>query len=123
MEIFDRLVPSDNAYRPSRDDTVDLRQVLTKFWARRRLIFLATLICAGLAYVTAKLITPTYTVDALVMIKPQQAGERATNASVQAAIHGGPEAVPSEAIVLESRALAAKTIERLHLDRDPEFNP
>jgi succinoglycan biosynthesis transport protein ExoP len=123
MEIFDRPLPNDSGYRVSSDDSIDLRKIFAKFWARKRLIFASIFICAGLAYVNAKLITPTYTGEALVMIKPQQAREPATNASVQAAIQGGPEAVPSEAIVLQSRALASKTIERLHLDRDPEFDP
>ena len=29
----------------------------------------------------------------------------------------------TEAFVLQSRPLAGETIERLHLDRDPEFDP
>ena len=66
---------------------------------------------------------PIYTGEALVVIKPLHAGSPATNASVQGAIQGGPEAVPTEALVLQSRALARQTIERLHLDRDPEFAP
>jgi succinoglycan biosynthesis transport protein ExoP len=122
MEIFDRPLPSDNAYPLSLDDSADLRQVLAKFWARRRLIFTSILLCIGLAYVTAKVIAPTYTGEALVIIRPQQAGEPASNASILAAIQGGPEAVPSEAIVLQSRALASKTIETLHLDWDPELD-
>ena len=127
MDIFDRPLASEHSYRTiddahgrDPDDQVSLREVLAKFWARKRLIFSSIIICAGLSYVIAKMITPTYVGEALVMIRPQQ--EPATNASIEAAIHGGPEAVPSEALVLQSRALASKTIERLHLDRDPEFD-
>lgn len=73
------------------------------------------------------LMTPIYTGEALVVIKPVHAGEPATTASVlaalQGAIQGTPEAVPTEALVLQSRALARQTIKRLHLDRDPEFAP
>jgi succinoglycan biosynthesis transport protein ExoP len=123
MEIFDRPMPSDNAHRRSLGDTVDLREVLAKFWIRKWFIVAATLICAGLAFSIAKLITPAYTGEAFVMIKPLQPGEPATDASVRAAIQGGPEAVPTEVFVLRSRALASETIERLHLDRDPEFDP
>ncbi len=130
MEIFDPPPPSkdpsrisDIAYRRSLDDTVDLREVLAKFWARKRFILASTLICAGLAFAIAKLITPTYTSAAFVMIQPLQPGEPAGDASVRAAIQGGPEAVPTEVFVLQSRALASETVERLNLDRDPEFDP
>jgi uncharacterized protein involved in exopolysaccharide biosynthesis/Mrp family chromosome partitioning ATPase len=131
MEIFDRALASEVAFgsgdyprgRDPDDNPINLREILTKFWARRRLIFSAIIVCAGISYVMAKMITPTYVGSALVMIKPQQAAEPATNASIQAAIHGGPEAVPSEALVLQSRALANETIKRLNLDQDPEFDP
>jgi uncharacterized protein involved in exopolysaccharide biosynthesis/Mrp family chromosome partitioning ATPase len=66
--------------------------------------------------------TPIYTATVLVLIKPQQAGQPATDASVREAIQGGPEAVPSEVIVLQSRDLARKTIEHLRLEQDAEFN-
>ena len=130
MEIFDPPPPSkdpsrvsDIAYRRSLDDTVDLREVLAKFWARKRFILASTLICAGFAFAIAKLMTPIYTSAAFVMIQPLQPGEPAGGASVRAAIQGGPEAVPTEVFVLQSRALASDTVERLHLDRDPEFDP
>jgi len=105
------------------DDTPNLRDLIGKFWARRWLIATSVIVCALLAFVTAKLMTPIYTGETLVVIKPMHAGEPATNASVQAAIEGGPEAVPTEAIVLQSRTLARQTVERLQLDRDPEFAP
>ena len=54
------------------------------------------------------------------MIKPQQGSEPAA-ARLLAAIQSGPEAVPSEALVLQSRDLAMRAIEQLGLDQDPEF--
>jgi uncharacterized protein involved in exopolysaccharide biosynthesis/Mrp family chromosome partitioning ATPase len=133
MEIFDRPMPSDDAhrtgdiaYRRSLDDTVDVREVLAKLWTRKRLIFASVLICAGLAFVMAKSTTPAYTAEALVMIKPQQPMP-ATVDTLRAALQGGilasPEAVQTEAFVLQSRPLASNTITRLHLDQDPEFDP
>jgi len=107
----------------SSDESIDLRQIIGKFWAQKSVILTCVIGCAALAFITAHLITPTYTGQALVMIRPQQANQLATNASVQAAIQGGPEAVPTEAIVLQSRTLASATIEDLHLDRDPDFAP
>src|SRR5271170_3400169 len=113
----------DVAEHKNSDDTPNLRDIIGKFWARRWLIATSIIVCATLAFLDAMLATPLYTGEAFVLIKPIHAGEPATNASVQAAIEGGPEAVPTEAIVLQSRALAKLTIERLHLDRDPEFAP
>jgi uncharacterized protein involved in exopolysaccharide biosynthesis/Mrp family chromosome partitioning ATPase len=131
MEIFDRQLPSENAYRISGHasrldpdyDPVRLREVVAKFWIRRWFIFGWIIICAGVSFGVAKMTTPIYMGEAEIMIRPEQAGAAAANASILAAIQGGPEAVPSEAIVLQSRDLAGKTIERLNLDRDPEFNP
>jgi polysaccharide biosynthesis transport protein len=130
MEILDRPSSHEIAHRISDDgqwsgasDTVNLRDVLVKFWVRKRLILTATLICALLAFAIAKLMTPTYSSAAFVMIKPQPPGAPGNEANVRGVIEGGPEAVQSEAFVLQSQALASAVIERLHLDRDPEFDP
>lgn len=114
---------SDDGQWSSTNDTVNLHDVLVKLWVRKRLILTSTLVCALLAFAIAKLVTPTYKSSAFVMIVPEQQGAPATDARIRTVIQGGPEAVQSEAFVLQSRALASETIERLHLDRDPEFNP
>ena len=57
MEIFDRPPPSEDIYRTSalqfwrdrEDSPLSLREVLAKFWARKRLIFISILVGAGLA--------------------------------------------------------------------------
>jgi succinoglycan biosynthesis transport protein ExoP len=128
MEIIENPLPrepypirNDGAWN-SAGDTVNLREVLLKFWARKRLILTSTLICALVAFAIAKLVAPTYKSAAFVMIFPQQQDVPTTDANVRTVFQGGPEAVQSEAFVLQSRALASETIERLHLDRDPEFN-
>src|SRR5438128_9484021 len=113
MEHFDRPRPSDDAQWRSPSDTVDLREVLAKFWARKRLIFTSIIICAGLAFAIAKLITPIYSSAAYVMIKAQPPSGPAGDPRVQAGIQGGPEAVQTQPFVLQSRALASETIELL----------
>jgi succinoglycan biosynthesis transport protein ExoP len=112
MEIFTPS-PSDPVHRASLGDTVDLREVLAKFWARKRLILACIIVCGGLAFGLVKLITPVYSSSALVMIKTQSTADPNAQAMVAA----------GQAFVLQSRGLASETIERLHLDRDPEFNP
>jgi succinoglycan biosynthesis transport protein ExoP len=120
MEIFDRPLLADKTHATSSNDTADLRETFVKLWARKKLILASTLICAVLAFVIAKLITPTYTGEALVMVTPQQP---AGDSTVLAGILGNAETMQSEAFVLQSRFLASETIERLRLDRDPEFDP
>ena len=135
MEIFDRPLLSENeyrmrptAFRNSRDskghglDTVDLIAVLTKLWARKKLIFASVIICGGLAYIMAKL-TPSYVGTAVVLINAEPVNSGLSNAIVQVGPPATPEAIATEAFVLQSRSLASATIERLHLDKYPEFNP
>lgn len=121
MEIFTPS-PGDPLHRASLADTVDLREVLAKFWARKRLIIASIIVCGGLAFGLAKLITPVYTGSAFVLIKTQQVSA-AINSNTPIMIERGAEAVASQVFVLRSRGLASETIERLHLDRNPEFNP
>lgn len=136
MDIFDRPLSSTNEYwrspvsfqgRHNRKggtfDTIDLLAVVTKLWVRRRLIIVSMVICGALGYGVAKLITPSYVSTALVMIEPQQAVVGNSNQIVRAGIQSSSEAMTTETFVLRSRGLASDTIERLHLDRDPELNP
>lgn len=136
MEIFDRPLLSEGeywigptAFRASRNrkrggsDTVDLVAVFTKLWARKRLIFALIVIGGSLAYVIAKLSTPSYIGTAFVMINAQPSIAGTSNAIVPAGILGSPEAITTEAFVLQSRSLASETIERLHLNKYPEFDP
>lgn len=131
MEIFDSRLNGDDkhwrdgyAHRGGAElDTINLRDVLEKLWARKRLIFLCIIFCAGLALLLTRVMTPTYTGDAQIAIKPQQSGLLVGDHSIPVATQVAPETVQTEAFTLQSRGLASATILRLRLDRDPEFNP
>lgn len=123
MELFDRPRSSGDLSWNRASDTVDLREMLLKFWARKRIIFTSAVVGAGLAFAIARLITPLYSAAAYVMIKGQPPSGPVADQGPQAGIQDTPEMVQNEAFVLQSRVLAGATIERLHLDRDPEFNP
>ena len=105
-------------------DTVDLRSVLAKAWARKRFILLA-IICGGLAaFAVGKLMTPVYRAEAYIMIQPQELAQTPIlEIGAPQPVVAGPETVENERFVLASRGLAVRTIERLHLERDPEINP
>ena len=123
MELFDRPRSSGDLSWNRASDTVDLREMLLKLWARKRIIFTSAVVGAGLAFAIARLITPLYSAAAYVMIKGQPPSGPVADQGPQAGIQDTPEMVQNEAFVLQSRVLAGATIERLHLDRDPEFNP
>ena len=117
-----RYEPGLSRYEPGLDDSIDPREVLAKFWARKRLVFASIFICAGVAYLGAKLVTPIYNGSAYVMVVAQQPEGAADGPNPAVAIAAGPDAVQTQAFILQSRALAAEAVARLHLDRDPEFN-
>ena len=131
MEIFDRQLPNADVYR-SGDDTyrrgpefesINLREVLEKFWVRKRLIFLCIVVCACSAFLLTRAITPAYTGEAQMAIKPQESSVLVGERTLPVMTPVAPEMVQTEAFALQSRALASATIIRLHLDRDPEFDP
>src|SRR6516165_60674 len=103
MEIFDRPPLSENEYRMgptafrtirnrkgNESDTVDLIGVLTKLWARKKLIFASVIICGGLAYVMAKLSTPSYVGTAVVLINAEPANSGLSDAIVRVGPPGTP---------------------------------
>src|SRR5262252_2159895 len=103
MEILDKPPPRDHTWSNNLNDTVDLHQVLAKFWARKHLILSSIVFCTALAFVIAKLVTPLYSGSALVIVKPQPAGGSAGEATSAAPVPISPEMVQSEVFVLQSR--------------------
>ncbi|MFW2403881.1 MAG: GumC family protein [Gammaproteobacteria bacterium] len=91
--------------------------------SRRKRILLGTvigaLILAALYLIFA---TPRYTADALILIEPQNTNFVSVE-SVVTGISGDAETVQSQSLVLSSRELAGRVIQRLELYADPEFNP
>jgi uncharacterized protein involved in exopolysaccharide biosynthesis/Mrp family chromosome partitioning ATPase len=84
---------------------------------------LCIIVCAGLAFLLTRVLTPVYTGEAQMAIKPQDSGVLVGDRNIPVVTQVAPETVQTEAFALQSRALASATIIRLHLDRDPEFNP
>ena len=131
MEIFDRPAPNEIAYRSPEfeyrggidDKPTSLREILAKFWVRKHLIFLSIIVATSLAFLLSKVLTPVYTGEAEVAIKPQQSTVLVGDRSIPVVAAVPPEVVQTEALALQSRALARATVERLHLNRDPDFNP
>ncbi len=99
-----------------------LRSVGEMLGRRRALIVLVTLSLTAVAVVAAHRITPRYTAQADVMISPRQQ-QVVDLKAVLAGLGGDSEVVESEIQILRSRDLARSVVQRLDLDKMPEFNP
>jgi capsular exopolysaccharide synthesis family protein len=102
------------------DDRVDLRELGRKLWRRKGVILGTAASAMVLAVLIIFQLTPTYRATAFVMIDPRQS--KVVN--LQEVLSGLPsdtETIRSEMLVIRSRELARRTIDKLHLDRDPSF--
>ncbi len=91
---------------------------------RRRIWVLLGIVVPIVLLVAAIVIsvTPRYTAETLIMIEAEDSNRIVTLDSVVAGLSGDSESIQSEAIVLGSRSLADRVIQRLQLDQDPEFS-
>ena len=99
----------------------DLRELLRKIWRRKGVIFGTVILLTSLAGIVVFQVTPRYTAETVLMIEPRQSKV----IDVEAVLEGltaDTETITSEIEVIRSRGLAGKVIDRLGLDRDPEFN-
>ncbi len=100
---------------------VELRELLHTLWRRRSVVFGMVFFLTALATVIVFQLTPRYTGEAYVMIDPR----KTQVVDVEAVISGlsaDIETIQSEVLVMRSRGLAEKVIERRNLRNDPEFN-
>jgi succinoglycan biosynthesis transport protein ExoP len=120
-DIQEPLYATPAAYDPASSPH-DLQHSLRCLWTRRWTLLLATATGGALAYAAVSSLPPLYTGEARVLVGVQ--GPRVPNVeAVIADISPDTERVQNESYVLQSRHIAAKVIEELHLDRSPEFNP
>lgn len=115
-----RRVPS--AVRAAEEDlpTIDIRGVLLKLWRGRWIIAGSMLAAALLAFVPISRMEPTYRATAKVMFNLQQAeidvGQVVLGSATETTLQNQVE-------ILRSTRLIEGVVDRLALDRNPEFNP
>jgi uncharacterized protein involved in exopolysaccharide biosynthesis len=96
--------------------------VLRKLWRRRGLIFLVTMAFAIITFVIVKTLPSYYVAESRVLIGIPPL--RALNIeSIIADIAPDADLVQNESYIITSREVAQATIGKLHLDKNPEFNP
>lgn len=90
---------------------------------RHKIMIAATTLVLTMAAAAVTLsLTPRYSATAYVMIEPGQTKIVDAIAAVMAGSAADAEAVESETRVLQSRDLAGRVVDKLQLDKDPEFN-
>jgi capsular exopolysaccharide synthesis family protein len=102
-------------------DAIDLRELGRRLWRRKGTIFGTAVTLSVLALLVIWQITPRYAADTYIMIEPRQQ-QVVDFTAVLSGLPADFETIESELEVIRSRGLMAKTIRKLRLDRDPEFN-
>ena len=116
------IAPAPFPHWPAPTPVHKLRAFGEMLGRRRMLIGLVTLGLTAVAVLAATRITPRYTAQADVMISPRQQ-QVVDLKAVLAGLSGDSEVVESEIQVLRSRELARTVVQKLDLDKLPEFNP
>jgi polysaccharide biosynthesis transport protein len=90
--------------------------------AQRALILRVAVAVLAAAILIALLLPTIYTSSAVVMLDPRK-NSVVDASAVLAQIDGDPATLQNQIQILTSRDLAAKVVDRLKLEDDPEFNP
>lgn len=102
-------------------DQNELREAFRKIWRRRNLVFATMAVMSTLTLIVLIEITPRYTGSVAIIVDPR--AQRVVD--VSAVLEGASkdtEAIYSEAEVITSRQLIGKMVDKLGLDKRPEFN-
>src|SRR5918995_3053105 len=100
---------------------VDLRTVLRKLWRRKGVIIGVTVVLTVIAALVIFQITNLYTAESMVMINDRETQVVDVEAVVSG-LTGDAETIESEIQVISSRGIAERTVDKLRLQDDPEFN-
>jgi polysaccharide biosynthesis transport protein len=103
-------------------ESIDLRNMWRAVWRWRMLVLWTTLALTALAIFVIFRLTPQYTASTQVLVGLQQV-KVGTIQDVLSDLKGDNEMVSTEIGIIRSRKLAEKTVNKLNLDNNPEFNP
>ena len=105
---------------PSARRAIEIRAVVHVLWVRKWALILSFALCMGVAHLILQSIEKRYTASAEVMLN-----NRETNVvDIERVVSdlGGHDVSANEQRVLTSQRLLQQVVDRLRLDRDPEFN-
>lgn len=100
----------------------ELIGVLRKLWRQKFLVLASTVILAACGFALVNSMTPLFSATAEVLIGMPSSNAGGTKAALDKLVVDR-DTIESQSHVVESRALAARVVERLGLEEDAEFNP
>jgi succinoglycan biosynthesis transport protein ExoP len=103
-------------------ESVDLRQMWQTIWRWRSLVFWTTAVLTALAIFVVYHLTPKYTASSQVLIGIQQV-KIGKLEELLSDLKNNDETIATEIGVIRSRQIAEKTVNKLNLYNNPEFNP
>lgn len=114
------VLASEN--RAGSEPAQDVQTILRHLWLRRRPIALVVVAAAAVTYAVVSTFPPLYAGSARVLVGVQ--APRLPNVeSVIADIRADAEQVQNESLIIQSRPVAGRVIDELHLERNADFNP
>jgi succinoglycan biosynthesis transport protein ExoP len=116
------MAESASHFLGSTLENIDLRNMWRAIWRWRMLVLWTTLALTALAIFVIYRLTPQYTASAQVLVGLQQV-KLGTIQDILSDLKGDDEMVATEIGIMRSRKLAEKTVTKLNLDNNPEFNP
>ena len=114
-------LPSDYEPFETEHSGPEIRELLRRLWGYKWLIAVIMALGVGGTWVTVQQLVPRYTATAVLMIEPPKKNIIDLQEVVQG-LDTRPQTIRSEVVVLQSRGLAAKAVEKLHLYDSPRLN-
>ncbi len=107
---------------PSEERGLDLRDIFQIVWTARWMLAIFCLLGAMIAFILVKQITPQYRSTASIMLDTRQTSVIDLE-SVLSDVPLNRQMLESELLIIESDTLLERVVDKLRLDRDPEYNP
>lgn len=114
--------PGPEYYLAQQPPGLDVKDLLSIFRRRRRVILSSILLLTALAVLGSLQITPQYTASALIMIDPRRSNVVDTESVIQG-LGTDASTVESQIRVIGSRFQLERLARRFSVVNDPEFNP
>ena len=110
------------APEPQAESGLDVRDIIQIVWGARWLLGVCGLVGALIAFVLVKQVTPQYSSSASIMLDTRQTSVIDIE-SVLSDVPLNRQMLESELLIIESDTLLERVVDKLRLDRDPEYNP
>jgi capsular exopolysaccharide synthesis family protein len=120
-QVHNSELPSDYEPFDTEHSGLEVRELLRRLWGYKWLIAVIMALGVGGTWIMVQQLVPRYTATAVLMIEPP----KKNIINLQEVVEGldtRPQTIRSEVVVLQSRGLAAKAVEKLHLYDSPRLN-